>query len=154
MSRSSEHIDNPLNGFVGAVVGGFEATVWRVVGIRAVVEAAVGDRPTEPFMEEQEQQSDLDTFRGETVSVTGTVTLDQSMPLEFAQVVAQLVRAVSSLGEMEGSEDGLVDLLGGPTADVSAAVQENLEQADDAHIVDFDSRISDRADGDGERDAL
>jgi hypothetical protein len=33
-------------------------------------------------------------------------------------------------------------LLGGPTADVSAAVQENLEQADDAHVVDFDSRIS------------
>ena len=91
-------------------------------------------------MEEQEQQSDLDTFRGETVSVTGTVTLDQFMPLEFAEVVAQLVRAVSSLGEMEGSEDGLVDLLGGPTADVSAAVQESLEQADDAHIVDFDSR--------------
>ena len=52
MSRSSEHIDNPLNGFVGAVVGGFEATVWRVVGIWAVVEAAVGDRPAEPFMEE------------------------------------------------------------------------------------------------------
>jgi hypothetical protein len=132
----------------------FEATVWRVVGTRAVVEAAVGDRPAEPFVEEQEQQSDLETFRGETVSVTGTVTLDQFMPLEFAQVVAQLVRAVSSLGEMEGSEDGLVDLLGGPTADVSAAVQESLEQADDAHIVDFDSRISDRADGDGERDAL
>jgi hypothetical protein len=40
------------------------------------------------------------------------------MPLEFAQVVAQLVRAGSSLGEMEGSEDGRVDLLGGPTADV------------------------------------
>jgi hypothetical protein len=44
----------------------------------------------------------LDTFRGETVSVTGTVTLDQSVPLEFAQVVAQLVQAVSSLGEMDG----------------------------------------------------
>jgi hypothetical protein len=59
---SSEHIDNPLNGFVDAVVGGFEATVWRVVGIRAVVEAAVGDRPAEPFVEEQEQQSDLTPF--------------------------------------------------------------------------------------------
>jgi hypothetical protein len=53
MSRSSEHIDNLLNGFVSAVVGGFELTVWRVVGIRAVVEAAVGDRSAEPFMKEQ-----------------------------------------------------------------------------------------------------
>ena len=74
----------------------------------------------------------MDAFRCETVSVTGTVTLDQSMTLEFAQVVAQLVQAVSLLGEMEGGEDGLVDLLGGPTADVRAAVQENLEQADHA----------------------
>jgi hypothetical protein len=96
----------------------------------------------------------LNTFGGETVSVTGTVTLDQSVAFEFAQVVAQLVQAVSSLGEMEGGVDGLVDLLGGPTAHVGAAVQENLEQADHAHVMDFDSRISDRADGDGEGDAL
>ena len=96
----------------------------------------------------------MDTFRGETVGVTGTVTLDQSMTLEFAQIVAQLVQAVSSPGEMEGGEDRLMNLLGGPTADMSAAVQKNLEQTDDAHVMDFDSRISDRADGDGERDAL
>ena len=37
----------------------------------------------------------MDTFGGEAVSVTGTVTLDQSVPLEFAQVVAQLVQAVN-----------------------------------------------------------
>ena len=96
----------------------------------------------------------MDAFRCETVGVTGTVTLDQSVSLEFAQVVAQLVQAVRFIGEVEGGEDGLVDLLGGPTADVSAAVQQDLEQADDAHVVDFDSRISNRADGDGERDAL
>ena len=51
MSRGSEHVDNLLDGVVGAVVGG---TVWTVVGVRAVVEAAVGDRSAEPFMEEQE----------------------------------------------------------------------------------------------------
>ena len=33
-------------------------------------------------------------------------------------------------------------------------MEENLEQADDACVMDFDSRISNRADGDGERDAL
>jgi hypothetical protein len=36
----------------------------------------------------------------------------------------------------------LVDLLGGPAADVSAAMQQHFEQANDAHVVDFDSRIS------------
>ncbi len=44
-----------LDGFVGAVVRGFELAIWTVVRIRAVVvvEAAVGDRSAEPFMEEQ-----------------------------------------------------------------------------------------------------
>jgi len=40
MSGGSEHIDNVLDGVVGAVVGGFELAVWTVVGVRAVVEAA------------------------------------------------------------------------------------------------------------------
>jgi len=79
----SEHIDNLLDGFVSAVVGGLESTVWSVVGIRAVMEAAVGDRSAEPFMEEQKEQGDLDTFGGETVGVTGTVALDQSVPLSL-----------------------------------------------------------------------
>ena len=76
------------------------------------------------------------------------------MTLKLAQVVAQSIEAVSSLGEIEGGEDGLVDLLGGPAADVSAAVQENLEQADDARVVDFDAGIADRSDGIGQGDTL
>ena len=47
-----------------------------------------------------------------------------------------------------------MDLLGGPAADVSAAVEENLEQADDARVMDFDAGIADRTDGDGQGDAL
>ena len=35
-----------------------------------------------------------------------------------------------------------------------AALQENLEQAAHAHVMDFGSLISDRADGDGEGNAL
>ena len=53
MSCGGEYIDNLLDGFVGAVVCGFELAIWTVVRIRAVVEAAVGDRSAEPFMEEQ-----------------------------------------------------------------------------------------------------
>ena len=76
------------------------------------------------------------------------------MALELAQVVAQLVEAIGAIGEMEGCEDSLVDLFGRPAADVSAAVQQDLEQADDAHLVDFDAGIAHRADGDRQRDAL
>jgi hypothetical protein len=48
------------------------------------------------------------------------------MTLEFAQVVAKLIETVTVIGEMEGGQDGLLGLLGCPSADVSAAMQENL----------------------------
>ena len=47
-----------------------------------------------------------------------------------------------------------MDLLGGPAADVAAAVQEDLEEADDARIVQLDAGIADCADGDGEGETL
>jgi hypothetical protein len=53
MSRGSEDIDNLLDGFVGAVVGGFKLAVWTVFKVRLVVEAAIRDGSAEPFMEEQ-----------------------------------------------------------------------------------------------------
>ena len=54
MSRGSEHVDYVLDGFVGAVIGGFELAVWTVLKVWLVLEAAVRDRPAEPFMKEQE----------------------------------------------------------------------------------------------------
>ena len=38
-----------MNGFVGAVVGGFELAGRLVMGVGAVVEAAVGERAAEPL---------------------------------------------------------------------------------------------------------
>ena len=51
-----------LNGFIGAMVGGFELACWLVTGVGAVVKAAVGQRPAEPFVKEQEEQGHLDAF--------------------------------------------------------------------------------------------
>ena len=53
MSRGSEHVDNLLDGFVGAVIGGFESAVWAMLRVRTVVEAAVGKWSAQPFVEEQ-----------------------------------------------------------------------------------------------------
>ena len=53
MSRGSEHVDNLLDGFVGAVVGGFKLAVGTVFKVWLVMEAAIRDGSTEPFMEEQ-----------------------------------------------------------------------------------------------------
>ena len=76
------------------------------------------------------------------------------MALELAQVVAQLVQAIGALGELEGCEDSLVDLLGRPAADVSAAMQHDFEQADDPGVVDFDAGVAHGADGDRQRNPL
>ena len=65
-----------------------------------------------------------------------------------------MVEAVGAVGEVEGGEDGVVDLLGGPAADVTAAMQEHFEQADDAGVVDLDAGIAHRADGDRQGEAL
>ena len=53
MSRGSEHVDNLLDGFVGAVVSNFKLAVGTVFQVGPVVEAAIGERSAEPFMEEE-----------------------------------------------------------------------------------------------------
>ena len=77
-----------------------------------MVEAAVGERAAEAFVEEQKKQGDLNPLGGETVGVAGAVTLQQPVALQLAQVVAQLVEAVGAVGKVEGGEDGVVDLFG------------------------------------------
>src|SRR5579863_6950181 len=72
------------------------------------------------------------------------------MALELAEIVAELVQPVGLRRKLERGEDGGVSLFGGPGADGIAAVQENLQQADDPRVVDLDSGITDRADGDGQ----
>src|SRR6476661_4514119 len=114
-----ENVDDVFDGFVGAMIGGFEAAVGSVLGIGAMVEAAVGERSAQPFMEQQEEQRDLDAFSGEAVGVARAVALDQSVALELAQVVTQLVQAIGAIGQMERGEDSGMDFFGRPAADVS-----------------------------------
>ncbi len=70
-----QQIDDLLDGFVGAVVCGFQLAERLVTGGRTVVEAAVGERTAEPLVEEEEEQRNLDPFRGETVGVAGSIAL-------------------------------------------------------------------------------
>jgi hypothetical protein len=86
--------------------------------------------------------------------VAGSVTLQQPVGLDLAQVVTELVEPVGAVGEVEGGEDGVVDLLGSPAADLTTAVQQDLEEADDTRVVDLDSGIADGADGDWKAEAL
>ena len=72
------------------------------------------------------------------------------MAFELAEIVAQLVQAIGTGGEVEAGENGVVDLLGGPAAHLGAAMQEDFEEADETGVVDLDPGIANRADGDRE----
>src|SRR5215467_14486830 len=74
-ASGGQEIDDLLNGVVGAVVGGFEFAGWLVSGSWAVMEAAVGERSAQPFVEEEEEQGYLDSFWREAVGVAGAVAL-------------------------------------------------------------------------------
>jgi hypothetical protein len=65
-----------------------------------------------------------------------------------------LVQTVSLVGQVEGGKDGLVNLLSRPTTDAVAAVEQDLQEPDDARIVDLDAGVTNRANGDREGDAL
>jgi hypothetical protein len=133
------------------MIRGFQLARRTMMVNRAVMEAALGERAAEPFVEEEEEQGYLDTFRGKAVGVSGSIALQQPVAFELAHVVAQLVETVAFVREVEGGEDGLMDLVAGPTADVSAAVQEDFEEANDARVLDPDAGIANRADGNGKR---
>ena len=143
-----------LEGLVGAVVGGFESAGRLMSGVGAVMEAAVGEGAAEPLVEEQEQQRHLDPFCCEPVGVAGAIALQQPMTFELAQVVAELVQAVGTVGKVKADENGVVDLFSGPAAEMTSAVQEDFKEADDARVVDLDPGISDRADSDRKGEAL
>ena len=70
-----EEVDYVLNGVVGTVVSGFEFAGRLVSGVGAVVKAAVGEGPAEPFMEEQKEQRHLDAFWREAVGVAPAIGL-------------------------------------------------------------------------------
>jgi hypothetical protein len=75
-SGCRQEIDDLFDGFVGAVVGEFEAAVWAMLRVRPVVKAAIGERSTQALVEEQQQQCDLNAFLGEAVGVARAVALD------------------------------------------------------------------------------
>ncbi len=76
-----------MNGFVGAMVGGFELAGRLMLGVGVVVEAAIGERAAQPFVEEEKEQRNLNPFGGETIGVAGAVALQQPMAFERALTV-------------------------------------------------------------------
>jgi hypothetical protein len=94
-------------------------------------------------VEEQEEERNVNAFGRQAVSVSAAIAFQQAVPFEFAQIIAELVQSVCFRGKLEGDDDGLVNLFGGPAPDGSAVMQENLQKADDPQVMDFDAGITD-----------
>ena len=47
-----------------------------------------------------------------------------------------------------------MEVLGAPAAEVVAPLQQNLEEPEEASLMDFNTGIADRAEGDGQGEAL
>ena len=86
---------------------------------------AVGERAAELFVEEDEHQGDFGPFVGEPVGVASAIALKQSVSFHLAEIVAKLIQPIASRGEVEGGEQGGVDVFGPPATDGCTAVQQN-----------------------------
>ena len=96
------------------MIGGFKLTLGSELRVGLVMEKTVGQGAAQLLVEQHEEQCDFGAFGSEPIGVTVAVALDQAVGFHFAKIVAQLVQAVTLVGEAIGREDGLMNLLGNP----------------------------------------
>ena len=118
------------------------------------VEESVGQGAADTLVKEDEHQSNPDAFFGELVGVSGSVTREQGMGFELAQVITELGQGVGFGAELEGGEEGLVDLAGAPSAQLGAAVEQDFHKTEHAGVLDLDAGDFGLARGDGKSQTL
>ena len=118
------------------------------------VEESVGQGAADTLVKEDEHQSNPDAFFGELVGVSGSVTREQGMGFELAQVITELGEGVGFGAELEGAEDGFMDLGGAPSTQLGTTVEQDFHQAEHAGVLDLDAGDFAVARGDGKSQTL
>ena len=149
-----QKLDDLLQRVVGLAIGLFELGGRPQRGIGRAIEEAVGQRPTDALVKEDEEEADPVSFVGETVAVSSPHALQEAVALEFAQVITQLGQGVAVGGEAEGGQDSRVDLGDTPASDSGSGMQQHLHEADHAGIVDLDAGDTAFATDNGQGQAL
>jgi hypothetical protein len=75
VSSGGEQIDDVLDCCIGTMVGGLETAFGSMSSIGLMMEAAIGEGSAQPFVKEEEQESNLHAFCGEAVGVAGPISL-------------------------------------------------------------------------------
>ena len=147
-------MNDVFNRRIGFVIGSFEGAVELRVGIGPMMEQAVGERPAEALMEEQEEKRRAEAFVGEAIRIAAAVAFEKTVRPEFAQVVPKLVEPVLLGGEAEPGHDGVMEVRGPPACDEGAPIQEHFHEADHPGVVNLDAGHLGGADLNRARQAL
>ena len=75
-----------------------------------MMEAAVGEGSAKAFVKEEEQQGDVNAFRGEPVGVAFGVAFEASMTFQAPEIVTGLIEAVLVFAQAKRGQHGLVNL--------------------------------------------
>lgn len=73
-----------LDGVIGLVISDLEWDYGVCLGVRAVMEEAIGEGTAEAFMEKEKQKRHFDALIGEAVGVVVPIALHQIMGLHLA----------------------------------------------------------------------
>ena len=112
------------------------------------------ERSTNAFMEQHEHEGGLASLFSQPVGVVLSVALDQAVSFQFTEIITELSQLVLIRGEIKRGEDGLVNLRRAPSADMGTGVEQDLEQAQDTDVVDFEAGNSGFAGRDGRGELL
>jgi hypothetical protein len=118
------------------------------------MEQRVGQRPADPFVEQDDHERGSGAVGGKAVAVGTPDALQQTASFHLAEVVAELRERVRAGGKAEGSEDGLMDIGGPPSIEFRTAMQQHLHQPHPPDVADLDAGDFGFADGDRQSDSL
>ena len=96
------------------------------------------DRPEQTSADLYQQCTEADAVGGEPIAAAGADAFGQRMGAQLAQVIAELTEGVVLRGEAMPRQHAFMQLAGGPVAEQAAGVEQAVEQADDAVIVQLD----------------
>jgi hypothetical protein len=104
-----------------------------------MVKEAVGERTADPFMEEDEEEADLDAFVSKVIGVVMAIAHDQSSGFHLSEIIPELCDRVVVCRESVGCEDPLVKRDGREAPDLVGGMEKDFHEAHHAGILDLDA---------------
>jgi hypothetical protein len=122
-----------VDGKVDLTEGGSDLAVVGGLGLRGGSGDEGGERSVQASAELDQEDAELEAACGEAVAASATNPLDEAVSPELAEVVPELTEAVTV-------EQAYQDVAGGPVGDEAAGMEQYVEQADHAIVLQTEAR--------------